>query len=234
MNIKETIKKNSKLLYPIWHNMRLKINEYGEKRKKQAYDKYGHEALKKIMHMVIDKNYPCVAIHGTLLGLVRDNHLIPWDDDLDFAIINQEEFDWDKFTKDMKEIGFDIYRIIEDEGDHIHTISYIWNYVVCDVYSIIAKEEKSTILYYSNQIDGIEYKDGLYQDYKASYKVIPAIKELEIREFNGVDVKVPKNAEDVLEGVYGGGWKTPNKGYDTAFKRNLEGRIIKRKITYHA
>lgn len=230
MNIKNTIKKNSKILYPIWHKIRLKNNELGEKKKVEAYQKYGHDALKKIMDMVVEKDYPCIVIFGTMLGLARDGKLIPWDDDVDFALVNVDKTIWNKLTKDMKQIGFKKVRQIEDD-DVITSITYSWKNVLCDFDIWEIKDDPSTIFYYSNQIDGIEYKNNEYQDYKASYKKIPYFDKIIIEKFNGINVKVPKNYKDVVAAVYGENWRIPNKGYNTNYKKNIEGRIIKRKIS---
>lgn len=230
MNIKKYIKENSKLIYPLWHKVRLKINDLKEKRKIDAYKKYGKESLEIVMDMIIKKDYPCVAIHGTLLGLARDNHLIPWDDDIDFAFINIDKDIWDEFSKDMARIGFKKCREMEDDGI-ITAITYSRKGVLCDFDNYEVKDNPSRILYYANQIEGIEYKDGEYNDYKASYKEIPSIDKLIIKNFDGVNVKVPENYEDVLASIYGENWRTPNRGYNTNYKRNLEGKIIRRKVT---
>ena len=42
---------------------------------------------------------------GTLLGIIRDQSLIPWDPDIDFAVI-EKNFDEKLVDKEMKKNGF--------------------------------------------------------------------------------------------------------------------------------
>ena len=80
------------------------------------------------------RNVPYWACHGTLLGLVRDGRLIPWDHDIDLAIWADDfpknsllelmvgsgyalksdgsDYDFMQFTKgDGREVDFNFYRV---------------------------------------------------------------------------------------------------------------------------
>ena len=119
------------VVYPLWHGMRLKINESREKQKKAAFDKHAMDVLADIMKMTTAKGYSCVCEYGTLLGPVRDGHLIPWDDDMDFAILDTPDFSWERFEKDMLEAGFWKFRTLESESK-ICSQSYKKKDVLCD------------------------------------------------------------------------------------------------------
>lgn len=45
----------------------------------------GRDIVKQISALALVQNVPLVVDFGTLLGLVRDGDIIPWDDDIDFA-----------------------------------------------------------------------------------------------------------------------------------------------------
>ena len=46
------------------------------------------------------------ADYGTLLGIIRDNKLISWDDDIDYGILADDSFDWKGFEKQLSLFGF--------------------------------------------------------------------------------------------------------------------------------
>lgn len=46
---------------------------------------FGHSVIKEINALAVELSLPVVVDFGTLLGLVRDGRIIPWDDDIDFA-----------------------------------------------------------------------------------------------------------------------------------------------------
>ena len=229
MNFKMMLKK-TKVLYPLWHLFRIKHNERKEEKKIKAYQKHGNDTLKKLMNLVIAYDYNCIAVSGTLVGLIRDGQLIPWDDDLDFAIIENEEFAWNEFENNMKKAGFKKYRQFE-ENDVITGQGYKWKNVLCDfsLWKMKPNEASSSILYNCVQVENKEYINNEYMDYRAVYKDVSCIKTIIVKEFNGIHVKIPQNYEEVLSSLYGDGWKIPDKNY----KSNLKEVIISRKAIYY-
>ncbi len=49
---------------------------------------YAARVLRHVCTFLEERDIPCYVDHGTLLGLVRDNGLMPWDDDLDLSVAN--------------------------------------------------------------------------------------------------------------------------------------------------
>ncbi len=47
---------------------------------------FAGRVLQHVTAFLEDRGIPCYVDHGTLLGLVRDNGLMPWDDDLDLSV----------------------------------------------------------------------------------------------------------------------------------------------------
>lgn len=104
------------IAYNLWHNFRLKINERNEKVKKTSYDKFALEVLNEVSQIVMTSGYKCVCMFGTLLGIVRDGQLLPWDDDIDFAFIPDENFPVEQFEKKLQAAGFWKYRTLVANG----------------------------------------------------------------------------------------------------------------------
>ena len=51
---------------------------------------YAARVLRHICSFLEARGIPCYVDHGTLLGLVRDNGLMPWDDDLDLSVADED------------------------------------------------------------------------------------------------------------------------------------------------
>lgn len=64
--------------------------------------KLAHTYLKELSTFFNDLGLKYYLNFGTLLGIVRDGELIPWDDDIDLAII--KEFDEELFLAELKRV----------------------------------------------------------------------------------------------------------------------------------
>ena len=211
--IKELVKK-IKIIYVPWHTFRLKLNEYKENKKQKAYAKYGNEVLFRISDMVANNHFRIAVTEGTLLGVIRDQKLIPWDDDLDFLILDEEGVDWTKLETELLKAGFWKYR--EKRGNReLLSKTYKYKGVHCDFVKWDSGNDFININY-----GCYEYKNKVYKnDVEAEYQVweikVPAIKEIEFREIKNKKVPVPQNSEEILKAIYGD-WKTPNSKYKPA------------------
>lgn len=63
--------------------------------------------FKEIIKLLNNSNINYWLCHGTLLGIIRDNELIPWDHDIDIAVWKQTGLK-EKFKKMMKENDYQL------------------------------------------------------------------------------------------------------------------------------
>lgn len=225
--VKEKLKNAWPAIYEVWHGVRVKINNRAEQKKKKAYDEYGLEILNDLYSMVFEKGYDVSCYYGTLLGLIRDNRLIPWDDDLDFIILNHSGFSWKKFEKDMKEKGFKLYRTIESETEIIGQ-SYKKKNVLCDFSLKEPGNEIVENLYGCYEIPGVKYRNGIFALYRFWVYMVPQISSLVEKELAGIKVKIPHNHNEILEAYYGENWRIP----DPNFKPDRTSTEVRLRIVY--
>lgn len=79
--------------------------------------------LKDFMKLCDDNNIEYFAISGTAIGAVRHHGFIPWDDDIDVALLRK---DYERFVKVMKKIRNFVKNMIY--GDQIWDI----NITICN------------------------------------------------------------------------------------------------------
>lgn len=200
------------VLYPCWHKLRLAINAKREKNKKEAYRRYSKHILREIFEVVIEKEIKCVCIEGTLLGLIREGQLIPWDDDLDFAIIDDPSFSWDEFEKSMSKKGFWKFRMFE-EGGKIVSQSYKKKGVLCDFGVWPDIKDEIEIVYGCYEIPGNIYVSGNIGKYRVWNRKVPGIKGITQKKIDEISVLIPKNSEEILAAIYGKNWRVPDPDF---------------------
>lgn len=148
------------------------------------------------------------ADYGTLLGLVRDGHIIQWDYDIDFGIHINSFFTWRDLEEAMKNLGY-----VKNHQFYFNGIITEQNYSkgklfidffmhsetnrgsVCYVYDRFRKNR-----YYPSDLswDVIEY-------------VTPNIHGTSVFNMNSsFHAAIPDNAEKYLSLIYGDNWRTPD------------------------
>lgn len=77
----------------------------------------GRQIIKGINELARSVDIPLVIDFGTLLGIVRDNDIIEWDDDIDFAIsyeyAEQTEFILQAYIRSRPDIDWEIERVTD-------------------------------------------------------------------------------------------------------------------------
>lgn len=150
---------------------------------------------------------------GTLLGLRRENRLLPWDDDLDISIHNDEIVKIKILINTLKKNGFRVrtrtfasnsgyfnmgdLRMIKIRTKHFFGL--IKGKVCLDVFVKYSKNDK-TYWEIANKAKYVPFT--FYQTFKTL-------------EFKGKSYAIPLQTDEYLTYRYGD-WQTPVKDWDTS------------------
>ena len=177
---------------------------YGKKRqtKRQVVLKL-YQMLYDVTKLLKKHNVENWICGGTLLGAVRNKGLIPWDDDLDIEIIEEDiyKIKTDKFKKELKKKGYHMvkYRFgfkifLRNGGKKIN--KYRWTYPYMDIF-VSRIEGNSTKLV----IDG-----GTPDYWKKCVFKKKDLYPLKKYKFGEYKVLGPNNPKGYLDGCYGKDW----------------------------
>jgi hypothetical protein len=165
-------------------------------------------------HKICTINNIKYHIHaGTLLGMVRDNGFIPFDYDIDVAVIKWDKEQIDKLHEELINNGFILHREFFYK-DRLIQRSYLYNEIRLDVYLLFTNKEKS-------------WKYAFYKvagqpknEMNVVIQILPLINEVEIKQIQGHYMSFPKNAIEILEMQYGENWEIPCKNWTYYKSRN--------------
>ena len=164
--------------------------------------------LKDVTDLLDSNEIPYWLEGGTLLGVIRENRLLPWDNDLDISI---KEDDYDKLIKVVKSLNYRV-RFKEFERDDEPFKEGVKRLV---------KVRNSKFLFFRGEVAldiFIKFKkdDQYYWQVGKKKKSVPSYfyQELIKHTFNGKEYLIPKLYEEYLTFRYGD-WKTPVKEWNT-------------------
>ena len=150
------------------------------------------------------------ADYGTLLGIVRDKKFITWDMDVDYGLIVQHEFNWDKFEEHLKKYGFKKVREYKYH-DEIKEQTYAYHGLTIDFFGKTDDGENSIAYGFYTQ------KDFVYDNMCSRHvREVKYVRVLGVRKekFLNVEVTIPINAEEYLESAYSKNWRIPDPKWD--------------------
>jgi len=180
-------------------------------------------------------NIPLYINNGTLLGIVRDNDILSWDTDIDFAILEEcaKNIDMEKFIlntlQNLENIQYKITKVFNINN---RILSYKIDF------------KKDGLLQFPLSIEYMDIKDDFVIElvslgqFKAPKK---HILNLTTMTFNNSQVYIPQDVKEYLKYIYGSDWKTPKKNisftdynnYNQISKEIFEAEKIQQLVIYN-
>jgi LicD family len=187
-----------------------------------------YDLMMKVDRIFKEHNLAYWAACGTLLGVVRHQGMIPWDDDLDIAIFAKDVPLLKELKEAFSEAGlemcyhskYEFYKIYFKNGRTIAQENgdiYPWTYPFLDVFPLIEDKGKYT---YTGRI----WQETCPNDYFFSKDVHFPLPEL---PFGPLSIPVPHLRTDYLTRLYGEDW---NDVAYLEYSHRLEQTLTKIKV----
>ena len=166
--------------------------------------------------------YEYFLCNGTLLGIIRDSQLIPWDIDLDIGMGN--EIDKDLLCAEFINRGYELY----DYGAGSDYLALKFEDVKVDFNFFHPRDQELVTLWQVPRqgfiprqfISTLRLLHLPLKLFKWCWTLegyaLPTKQTLPVREieFLGRAIKIPAQPEEVLAYTYGETWRVPKKDYD--------------------
>lgn len=154
---------------------------------KQIDREVAFENLRLLLELLKKESVLVSPALGTLLGIIRDNNFIEWDEDIDLFVLEEDKSKLLNAFWSLKEIGFDLIRV--ERCGHLYSIMRKGEYIDFYIMERLSPEVRG-----SGDIFMLERH----------------LTELIDWNFKGLTIKVPKDYEEFL-GLRYGEWRTPVK-----------------------
>lgn len=165
------------------------------------------ETIQKVYKLVYDVKRLLTAYKitywadgGTMLGAVRHQGIIPWDEDADLKILDTEEDQIEKLRKPLENYNYELmktwfgYKIFPKDGKKVK--GYKWKFPSLDLFTVSFDKDNKMIYKYPKS-------QKIFGKCWATYKNIFPLKK---EKFGSFYINVPKKPEIYLAQCYGSDW----------------------------
>jgi hypothetical protein len=189
---------------------------YADSPAKRAYDLAVYQLMKDIHEVFEEAGLRYYAIGGTLIGAVRHGGLVPWDDDLDIAIANDDIDRFASVIPRLEGVGYDVFHWEDFNGWKIERrfdLPEVFgrrHRIFCDLFCSRTGEDGQ-----------LRYTGGWHHGW--NYPIAPAIVfPRSIRRFGALSIWCPAAPEGYLDIEIGGGWRTDAVRYNHHFPELMD------------
>ncbi len=202
-----------KILKPFYYPYKKHLDN----RRNKVYRENALDVLSTFDQCLTENGYNYILIFGTLLGAVREKGFIKHDADIDTAIWI-EDFDEINIHRVLTERGFVLDHKYEIDGGKLaKEVTYVMKDVSIDIFCIYPAID--TYPYVSSKwspVDGYITNEESMK--KAGYITgkrleLPLKKKIVRTSFEGLQLPIPENAEEVLAFYYGEDYMNPNPSW---------------------
>lgn len=212
-----------------FYKLLVKIDTYFiDLRKNWYFKKYGTQTLIDFDNACRKAGVQMIPFFGTQLGLFRDKGFIPYDNDIDVAVIASQRPD--NFVKILEDAGFRLELVFyfKESGLEV-TEHYVRNHVQVDIFNLYDYSEQDYCCYVAYRHETKDWKEANQTD-GFPFGLWPFVKSgLTEQEYFGHRFYMPDKTEEWLKGVYGEDFMTPVKGW-TIGKRKTRRILPKERI----
>jgi phosphorylcholine metabolism protein LicD len=179
-----------------------------------------------VNNILVTNNIQYWTEAGTLLGVIRNKGIIPWDDDIDIKVWHK---DWIKllkpdFVKQFKDAG---YTIVKESGLNLIKVfpsnakHYRKNYgfPFVDIFSVsLDKKDTNKVVYTHKWARNAWPNDYLFVD-----EMYP----LKYEKFGASKIVIPNHSKEYLTRLFGKNWNKEGRIYQSHYLRiDLKNPII--------
>lgn len=187
-------------------------------------------------HILSSNNIIYFADGGTLLGAIRHNNVIPWDDDGDIVILDKykDKFinlknEFTKYNINIKEF-WGGYRIYFNDGYNINHNNRNWQWTDNNVTEDFSYKYPFIDVFFMDEYDDIyDYSNNSVKSiYDKHYYKKNDLFPLKKHKFHDFYINIPNNPYIYLERVYGSDWNIYGyKEYDHQNMKFLDKKKFK-------
>lgn len=183
-------------------------------KKRRSLQKEHINVTKDIFRALEENNFNYAYDFGSLLGLIREHKFMEHDDDIDLMIILDENSKIKDIPEILKPYGFRLNNLYKIEDEIVeYNFEYKKSGLTIDIFLNIKNDDNKLVSYWFYQDEGKKYIDENEMTVSLSKKC--NITEFKYVNYWGVDLRIPKNAEEVLYYHYGEKWMVKNSNYSS-------------------
>lgn len=161
------------------------------------------DLLDYLHNLFLENNIEYYLAYGTLLGVIRDGELIPWDDDIDIQVKSENK-------KKLESIFLNIEKKLVDSHPSVR-LEFITNEENKVKNRIIVKQDDKII--FNVDFTFLENRGHYYLENNTYIYEVKYYNKPKHIEWKSIQICIPNDHTELLEYIYGEGWKIPNKNF---------------------